>query len=359
MSDKKESNVLSDILSIYSNLDPATGVEKRIEILNLMFKYSKQVNESLPENIIRNIRDLMNEPLSDCVSYILRDDLLSIELSIELLEFIDDKGLVEKYAELFTKNLNEGWSKFNKDENIVNIMIKMAYLCESVSVTRFREEFSRMTLNTLLEIRNNHLLRLKTGARLAKYFKDINMSEQAETLLKAEMENIPVKIFIKYLKEICSSLGEYGLLNENTEHLLLPIIDKNVPDQYKDDVIIYIVSTYYDYNNIDAIFSLIPKFNNLENVLLFLLHNIEEDLRNHKLSEEQREEKSKLFDRLYQTFKEEMGRVSPAVLHRVTNISGLLNEDNYSSLLNDAIFRLKRDEKANPDYFSDFLYNIV
>ncbi len=280
MSDKKESNVLSDILSLYSNLDPATGVEKRIEILNLMFKYSKENSESLPDNIINNIRNLMNEPLSDSVSYILRNDLLSIELSIELLEFIEDKELTEKYADLFTKNLNAGWNKFNKDENIVNIMIKMAYLCENVNVTRFREEFSRMTLNTLLEIRSNHLLRMKTSVRLARYFKDINMNEQSKTLLKAEMENIPAKIFIKYLKEICSSLGEQGLLNDNTEQLIFSIIDKNIPDEYKDDVTIYIVSTYYEDNNAEAVLKLIPKFKNLEKVLLFLLHNIEEDLRN-------------------------------------------------------------------------------
>lgn len=354
---ENKQEILDDLYSLYSKLNPKELlIEKKIEILYRMAKVYKSFEKEMPDDLIEDVKGFLEISFRDIVDYTIRNDLFSTELAVELMSLLRERQIITKITDIFIKKLNERWKEFPKYDEIIKIMFSIAYVCEENNVTGFREELTRMFLNTLLEIRDTHTHRLRTAVDIAKYFDSIDMKDQANTLLKVEIESFPLKMLIKQFKDISMLLDKNNLLNDFVEDLLIKIVKKGVSEEYFDDVTINMLKVYYENAKNERIKKLLDIFIDKAKVYHFILQKIHDDLENKADDSAGRIEKRKeLFEFLYEKIKPEISNLSITVFNNLVSIHRLLETKDYSVLLNNYISTLKTEKSVNPDHFAGFL----
>ncbi len=353
---KPSHNLLTEITTLYENLPLDISIEKEIEILNLLLRFYKENKTEIPEKLINSTTKIIKVIFNNIIGYITRNDIESIKMAVESINYIGNIDVVKNLSIDFIKNINANWNNFHKDSDIIILMFVIAQICERNSIIELREDFVRMFLNTLLELKDNHLLKLNTTLNVAKYLKDINMLDQSKTLLTSELKLVPLKTLIASFKDIIAGLEKYNLLSEEVKLLLLEIIKKSVPVQYYDDVIVHILNAFYDNKSNEEIVSFISQFNDINKSYLFILDKIESE--KCFLNEDSYKKRLELFNLIYNNIKHN-NKISFTLLSKALSLKKFFKLEGYDELLNELLIELKNQNKVNPNNLCELIANLL
>lgn len=349
--------LISDLYSMYLRLDKNISTEKKIEILYLLIKLYDDECIKLSDKILHNAKETIEDIFNDFENYCKRDDIIPINLCIKTLEYIKEEKSFKYLTEKFIKNINSKWNLFDKNENIINNIFDIAYICEKNKIISFREDFFRLFVNILLELNKKYEQKIENFIKIAKYLKDIDMYKESINLMKSEIETLPIKLFVKYFRKICKLLNELELFTDEYIEILIENIRKNISKNYQDDILIHIILVFYKENRNEELIENLSKFNSLEKVLTFVFHNIKKDLvnLNGELKKEQKLKIIALFNKLYELYVVNFNYPLNYGFYCILSIHKILKTEDFPKLWKKLILSFNEISVINPKRFYEFL----
>jgi hypothetical protein len=360
----KESNLdneklIKDLTELYHKLGENVSREKRTEILSFLIRLIKDTGQSITEELYNDIKLISKKLAEDAIDYAKRQDFMPMSLCANTLKHVANEPIIKDFTDTFINNINNGWKEFLKSEEFVSLIFDIANLCEGKGIEEFRDRFTRLFLNTLLELRDNPGMKFRASLNTALYLKNVGMDKQSNDLAHNELKNLPVKFFIQRFQDICNLLIEYELFTKEVVKILLERIKKNITEEFRDDLFIHIANSYYTINNIERLLGILQEFRDKERAMLTLLHFIEEDIKGLEKTEDKFEKKVKIFYKLHDLFNDQMKGDNPVLHHHILSIQKIIDIDKYRNLLKERIDRLKSMGKVDPEMYSQLLQSII
>ncbi|MFW5799714.1 MAG: hypothetical protein ACOCV8_02770 [Spirochaetota bacterium] len=355
-----EEGLINKLKDYYSKIESNVSIEKKSEILNLIFQIYNKYDKKIIYKFVEEYLKITKNTLKHIIDYIVREDLAPVSIIVDSLKYLENENIIEKTAEHFIKKLNEGWSKFKKDKNIIDVMFDMAYLCEEYNITKLREDFSRLFINTILGLREHPVLKLKTAINTAGYLKVIGMNENAKNLINTELNAIPPKHFITLFNELCEQLNNKNLLTQHNIETLKKLVSKYVTEQYYDDLIMHILTVLYNHNRNEEVIEFIKEFIDKDKAYRYLFYIMEGDFNSGSLNDNLIEEKKNLFLKIYEKqIKPDLDKISDKCYSHILYIHRRLDTEEYNVLLNKKLSLFNEIEIINAESLIDFLTHLI